>query len=63
MSKLPQRLTPVEIAELSTPDEKDELEQLAFRLDALNDELLDLAAERQTIWEILKQRKASRGTL
>lgn len=57
MSKPNGRLSPVEIAELSTPDEKEQLEEIAFRLDALNDELLDLAAERQTIWEVLKQRK------
>jgi hypothetical protein len=59
MAKLSPRLTAAEVAELSTPDELDQLEQIGLRLDALNDELLDLAAERQTILELLKQRKGT----
>lgn len=57
MSKLSPRLSPTEIEELSTSDELDQLAEIQFRIDALHDELLDLAAERQTIWEVLKQRK------
>jgi chorismate mutase len=63
VSKPFQRLTPAEIEELSTEDEREQLEQIGFRLDALNDELLDLAAERQTIFESLKLRRQQKGTL